>query len=64
MLTDMKCHRCGGDLVDASPVEIYCPNDECWEEDMKLIKKALRLRVKQDELKELQRLREKYPDVS
>ena len=25
----MKCPECGSELVDAGPVAVYCPNDDC-----------------------------------
>lgn len=63
MTFNMKCHRCGGDLVDASPVEIYCPNDKCWKEDMKLSFQRVRHLWEEKDKEKLRELRKKYPDV-
>ena len=62
-MSDMKCHHCGGDLVDASPVEIYCPNPDCWERDMKAARERVRLMWEEQEKQTLRKLKEKYPDV-
>lgn len=62
-MSNLKCHRCGGDLVDASPVEIYCPNDECWEQDMKLSFQRVKRLWEEKDKEKLRELKRKYPDV-
>ena len=46
-MTDMKCDRCGGVLVDAG-IEIFCPNDECWRLDWESARKAVNVILKEN----------------
>ena len=59
-IKDMTCDRCGGPLIDAAPVEIYCPNDECFKEDLRITQERVKAIWEKRERAELARLKAKY----
>ena len=54
-----KCEGCGTELEDYGPLGLSCPNAKCsYEWDQAMI--WLKQRRREEELKELARLKEKY----
>lgn len=62
-MIDLTCERCGGQMIDASPVEIFCDNPECEKEDMAIAIKWMKEIRLNRERKEYERLKKKFePD--
>lgn len=59
-----QCQHCGGELVRAHPVAIYCPNPACWREELRKSRLLYQQWLEQREQAELARLQDKYGEAA
>jgi uncharacterized Zn finger protein (UPF0148 family) len=57
---NLKCPRCGGDMLDGIPGDVYCPKDACFKADTQDAIRAVKAMREREERKLYETLKDKY----